>query len=212
VVTTSPPEALAFTKLSAWWASLGIVVVRSRPACPQDNGAHERMHADLFREVERYRAVNMKKQADTLHDWVHEFNHVRPHEALGMRTPAEVYKPDEPSSRPYVAGLLYCRPGCTPVKVSRQGDINFGTWSVYASMNLAGHTVGLELQAAHVVVWLGRMLLGHFLPGEHLSVQAGIPDVSPQTAPSSPPSSSTVLATTYGANTTSSDVEFNFLW
>ena len=40
------------TKLSAWWVSLGIRVVRSRPGCPQDNGGHERMHADIRIEVQ----------------------------------------------------------------------------------------------------------------------------------------------------------------
>ena len=34
------------SSLSAWWVSLGIRLVRSRPGCPQDNGAHERMHLD----------------------------------------------------------------------------------------------------------------------------------------------------------------------
>src|SRR6185369_17390452 len=40
------------TRLSAWWVSLGIQLVRSRPGCPQDNGAHERMHADMAVEIE----------------------------------------------------------------------------------------------------------------------------------------------------------------
>ncbi len=199
----------AFTKLSAWWASLGIVVVRSRPAHPQDNGGHERMHADLYREVERYRAVNLKAQVDTLLEWVHEFNYVRPHEALGMKTPAEVYTPDEPSSRPYLSGLIYCRPGCTPVKVNRQGDIFFGAWSAYASMNLAGHVVGIDAQPGHVLVWLGRMLLGHFVPGEHESVQAGIPDPSPLPTTLVAPRPSTALA---APSTTTPEVDFNFLW
>lgn len=33
--------------LSAWWVSLGIELARSRAGCPQDNGGHERMHAEL---------------------------------------------------------------------------------------------------------------------------------------------------------------------
>jgi transposase InsO family protein len=40
---------LGLTKLSAWWIALGIDLERGRPGCPQDNGAHERMHRDLGR-------------------------------------------------------------------------------------------------------------------------------------------------------------------
>ncbi len=38
--------------LSVWWITLGIGLDRSRPDCPQDSGAHERMYMDLKREVQ----------------------------------------------------------------------------------------------------------------------------------------------------------------
>jgi putative transposase len=41
---------LGLSRLSAWWLALGINLERSRPGCPQDNGAHERMHRDIRRE------------------------------------------------------------------------------------------------------------------------------------------------------------------
>jgi len=81
------------TRLSAWWISLGIKVVRSRPGCPQDNGGHERMHADVRADVEAYPAATRKEQQRSLSKWRKDFNDVRPHEALGGKTPAEVYKP-----------------------------------------------------------------------------------------------------------------------
>ncbi len=37
--------------LSVWWMQLGIVHQRTRPARPQDNGSHERMHRELKRET-----------------------------------------------------------------------------------------------------------------------------------------------------------------
>src|SRR5262249_3117665 len=48
----SPTGLGGLTKLSAWWVALGIEIVRSRPGCPQDNGGHERMHADIRREIQ----------------------------------------------------------------------------------------------------------------------------------------------------------------
>jgi Integrase core domain len=79
--------------LSAWWVSLGIELVRSRPGCPQDNGGHERMHGDIMREIQSTIAANVEEQQRLCDDWRTEFNHVRPHEALGMKTPAEAYRP-----------------------------------------------------------------------------------------------------------------------
>src|SRR5690606_18824360 len=43
---------LGLSRLSAWWVALGIGLERSRPGHPQDNGAHERMHRDVRRELQ----------------------------------------------------------------------------------------------------------------------------------------------------------------
>jgi putative transposase len=48
----SANSPLGLSKLSAWWLALGIGLERSRPGCPQDNGAHERMHRDIRRELQ----------------------------------------------------------------------------------------------------------------------------------------------------------------
>src|SRR6185369_11566589 len=82
------------TKLSVWLVSLGIRLVRSRPGCPQDNGGHERMHRDLS-ELQHKPARSRRAQQRECDRWVVDFNHVRPHDALGGKTPAEVYKPVE---------------------------------------------------------------------------------------------------------------------
>ena len=83
------------TRLSAWWVSLGIRIVRSRPACPQDNGGHERMHRDIKAEVQSCPSKDIATEQRRLDRFRQEFNHVRPHQALQGRTPAEVYKPTE---------------------------------------------------------------------------------------------------------------------
>jgi putative transposase len=81
------------TRLSAWWISLGIRIVRSRLASPQDNGGHERMHVDLSADVQAFPAATRELQRRVLSKWRKEFNDVRPHEALGGKVPADVYKP-----------------------------------------------------------------------------------------------------------------------
>jgi transposase InsO family protein len=79
--------------LSAWWVEQGIEVEFSRPASPQDNGSHERMHRDLKAEATKPPSVNLPAQQRRFERWRHEFNHERPHESLGMRTPASFYQP-----------------------------------------------------------------------------------------------------------------------
>ena len=78
---------LGLSKLSAWWVALGIELERGRRGHPQDNGGHERMHRDVSQELEPHTG----EQA-ALDLWREEFNEERPHEALGMKCPAEVYR------------------------------------------------------------------------------------------------------------------------
>lgn len=79
------------TALSAWLVSLGIRIVRSRPGHPQDNGGHERMHRDLV-ELQASPARSRRAQQHQCNRWMIDFNHVRPHDALGGKTPAELYR------------------------------------------------------------------------------------------------------------------------
>ncbi len=93
------PNALFnLSKLSVWWLRLGIDIERIRPGHPQQNARHERMHLTLKKEATRPPAMNCLQQQARFDDFVSEFNTERPHEALAMKCPAEVYTP---STRPY---------------------------------------------------------------------------------------------------------------
>src|SRR5262249_3610645 len=81
------------TKLSAWWVSLGIPIVRSRPGGPQDNGAHEPSHLHLPADLQSVPAATKLLQQRACDRWRQEFNHVRPHDALRGKSPADVYRP-----------------------------------------------------------------------------------------------------------------------
>ena len=76
------------SRLSAWWVALGIDLERGRLGHPQDNGAHEGLHRDISLELQGLGRVNQH----SLELWHHEFNEQRPHEALGMRCPSELYE------------------------------------------------------------------------------------------------------------------------
>lgn len=86
------------SKLAVWWLRLGIGIERIRPGHPQQNGRHERMHLTLKNEATRPAGANFLQQQARFDRFVHDYNQERPHQALGMRYPAELY---QPSRRPY---------------------------------------------------------------------------------------------------------------
>jgi transposase InsO family protein len=94
----SPNALFNLSKLSVWWLRLGIAIERIKPGHPQKNGRHERMHLTLKKETTRPPRMNSLQQQARFDDFVNEFNTERPHGALAMRTPAELYIP---SSKPY---------------------------------------------------------------------------------------------------------------
>ncbi|AGB71220.1 MULTISPECIES: IS481 family transposase [Rhizobium] len=94
----SPNGLYNLSKLSVWWLRLGIALERIRPGRPQQNGRHERMHLTLKQEATRPAGRNILQQQARFDAFVSEFNEERPHEALDMKVPADLYTA---SSRPY---------------------------------------------------------------------------------------------------------------
>lgn len=133
------------TKLSAYWLSLGIELERIRPAHPEENGQHERMHRTLKFETTRPPRSNLLQQQERFDEFVEEFNNERPHEALGMKRPAQVYKPS-PRKLPDVVHELDYPQHDDVSAVDSQGWIRFRRCRFYISMALVGRTVGLREQ------------------------------------------------------------------
>jgi len=95
----SPNGLFNLSKLSVWWLRLGIAIERIKPGHPQQNGRHERMHLTLKKETTRPPGGNCLQQQARFDAFVSEFNAERPHEALAMKCPADVYSA---SPRPYI--------------------------------------------------------------------------------------------------------------
>ena len=87
----SPNGLFNLSKLSVWWLRLGIAIERIKPGHPQQNGRHERMHLTLKKEATRPPGINSLQQQARFDAFVYEFNVERPHEALDMKCPAELY-------------------------------------------------------------------------------------------------------------------------
>jgi putative transposase len=89
----------AMSRLSVWWLRHGIDIERVKPGHPQQDGRHERMHLTLKLETTRPAAQNFLQQQAKFDDFIACYNTERPHQALAMRCPAELYRP---SPRSYV--------------------------------------------------------------------------------------------------------------
>jgi transposase InsO family protein len=147
------------TRLSAWWLALGIDLDRSRPGCPQDNGGHERMHLDVC-DLES-RGEDDQAVFDV---WRQEFNTERPHEALGMKVPAEVY---QRSDRRYTGTPHDIDYSCLPTRRvhKRRGTIKHRCQHVFISAALGGWSVALNPGAEGLLeVWFSKLLLGYLDP------------------------------------------------
>ena len=146
---------LGLSRLSAWWVVLGIDLERGRPGHPQDNAGHERMHKDISRELEAEGACDQA----ALDVWRQTFNYERPHEALGMRCPGEVYLASERKYEGTPEDLDY--PKMCSRRVSPKGLISLEGQPLFLSASLGGWSVGLKPIAEDLMeVWFGRLLLG----------------------------------------------------
>ncbi len=77
--------------LNVWWMRLGIQHQRIRPAPPQENGAHERMHRTMKRQAVKPVRASCAAQQRRFDALRREYNDERPHERLGQETPASRY-------------------------------------------------------------------------------------------------------------------------
>jgi putative transposase len=157
----SPNALYGLSRLSVWWLRLGIAIERIKPGCPQQNGRHERMHLTLKLETTKPAGKNFLQQQARFDSFIAEFNNERPHQALGMRFPAELYSP---SRRPYRGLPELDYPFHDKiVTVTTCGRICFNRQKINLSQVFAGQNVGIKQIDERI--WLASFMeydLGYF--------------------------------------------------
>jgi hypothetical protein len=130
------------SRLAVWWIKLGIVPERIAAGHPEQNGRHERMHRTLKQEAAQPPAADRRKQQQAQEHFRREYNEVRPHEALGMQTPAAVYRP---SARNYPSRVPEPEYPATMLvrSVRGQGIFRWKKHDVFLTEVLWGENVGL---------------------------------------------------------------------
>ena len=129
--------------LNVWWMRLGILHQRIRPGCPQENGAHERMHRTFKREAIPPVRATCAAQQRNFDAFRREYNEERPHEYLKQETPASQYWS---SPRPYPERLPPLEyPGHYVVKkITTGGTFRFHNRLLYLANAMVDQHIGLE--------------------------------------------------------------------
>lgn len=131
------------SRLSVWWIKLGIEPVRIRKGCPWQNGRHERMHRTLKAHTTRPPQADLLAQQRSFEEFLEDYNHDRPHEALEGQVPSSLLLHSERAYPRRVPSVEY--PGHFEVrKVHSSGMIKLKGQETFLSEVLAGEFVGLE--------------------------------------------------------------------
>ncbi len=151
------------SQLSVWWIRLGIRRELIEPGKPQQNGQHERMHRTLKAETTRPPEANLAKQQRLFNRFMREYNEVRPHEGIELKTSATLYEASPLVLPKEVPELVYPAHFETRL-VSKNSGIRWNSQWVAVSHTCAGLYVGLE-QVDHGLwdVYLRPVKLGRLL-------------------------------------------------
>jgi len=150
------------SKLSVRWIRLGIEPRLIEPGKPQQNGRLERMHRTLKEEACAHPSANLRGQQTQFADFIDEFNHLRPHEALGQQPPVRSY---QSSSRQYPKRLptIEYSPGYQLRRVRSSGEIKWdGQWFFLSEALVGEHVAFAPVDDETFVLQFGHLELGYY--------------------------------------------------
>ena len=122
-----------FTQFERWLMDLDIHPLHGRPMHPQTQGKIERFHGTMKRELLNFNKFHDISDAiQHISEWRTKYNEIRPHEAIDMLRPADIYIPSErkypDKIRPYEYSGMY-----RMLRVNCKGYLRFDGIEVYLS-------------------------------------------------------------------------------
>jgi transposase InsO family protein len=161
------------TQLSRWWIEAGAIPVRIAPGRPDQNGIHERMHRTLKAWIERYEQQNLRGYQRSFNVFKAEFNHIRPHQALGQKTPDTAFRPYRPFTRQ--TSIEYDS-NMEVRSVRSNGEIKWRGQLIFTSEVLIDANIGLSQIGEQLwAIYFGPVRIG-FLDGANHRVLNRIPE------------------------------------
>jgi hypothetical protein len=91
--STTMDGDITLSALEIWQLRLSVKVIHGRPYHPQTQGKEERFHRTLKNELLQYEQFkNINHCQIRFNQWRNKYNLERPHQAIGFKTPAQLYK------------------------------------------------------------------------------------------------------------------------
>jgi transposase InsO family protein len=154
------------SRLSVWWILLGIKLELIAPGHPEQNGIHERMHLTLKQEACHPAAANKRAQQRRFNQWRKQFNEKRPHEALGMKKPAQLYRRSDVRYSKNITEPSY-PDGYLVRRVRTNGEIKWSGRKRFIGEALKGVRLGLKrIDEKRSQVYFASILLGDLYDAE----------------------------------------------
>ena len=147
-----------WTWLTVWLMKQGIRLRFSGYRHPQTQGKVERFHGSLSRAMQRRGVPPAGDRQAWLDAFREEYNQVRPHEALEMKTPASVWRRSHRRYQAHPRAWEY-EPGTEVRKVSEAGRLNVEGRHWEISRALAGERVQLIRVEQRILVYYCRSVV-----------------------------------------------------
>lgn len=130
-----------FTQFEKWLMDHDVLPIHGRIKHPQTQGKIERFHRTMKHEFLKYnRFENVSEANAALQQWRNKYNYVRPHEALGMKCPADVYSASDRQYHDKVSTFEYGGQHHV-IKVNSWGYVRFAGWQIYLSETMIDHYI-----------------------------------------------------------------------
>jgi transposase InsO family protein len=133
-----------FTTLGVWLMRLGIQLIHGRPFHPQTQGKEERFNRTLKAEVlSRMDWRDLPQCEGAFETWRDIYNYQRPHQAIGLKTPSQLYR-SSPRSFPKTLPPIEYGPGDIVKTVKSKGEITHANQFYYIGRAFSGLPVALR--------------------------------------------------------------------
>ena len=130
-----------YTRFEKWLMDHDILPIHGRIKHPQTQGKIERFHRTMKSEVLKHRTFSDCADANRgLNEWRIKYNTVRPHQALNMKRPADIYVPSNRKYSDIVKPYEYSGANHI-IKVNSWGYVRFDKWQVYLSETFIGEYI-----------------------------------------------------------------------
>ena len=122
-----------YTQFERWLMDLDILPIHGRIRHPQTQGKIERFHRSMKQELLKHTSIaNIDDAQLKLSVWRDKYNNIRPHEALGMKRPAEVYEPSQRAYKEKIDKYEYSAK-YRVIKVNSWGYVRIAHHQIYLS-------------------------------------------------------------------------------